>query len=93
MVKKYSITEAESNLADLVHEAEKGTRVELTRRGRPVAVLVGAEDFEQMSKRTSDFWEAYENFRRKHNLAELDINPDEIFADVRDPSPGRDFHW
>jgi prevent-host-death family protein len=93
MVKKYSIAEAESNLTDLVHEAEQGTRVELTRSGKPVAVLVGTEDFERMSKRTPDFWEAYEKFRREHNLAELDIDPDEVFGEVRDPSPGRDFHW
>jgi prevent-host-death family protein len=45
MTKKYSIAEAEGKLTDLVHEAEKGIKVELTRRGKPVAILVGAEDF------------------------------------------------
>jgi prevent-host-death family protein len=93
MTKRYSIAEVEGNLTELVHEAENGTKVEITRRGKPVAVLIGAEDFERISKRIPDFWGAYERFRREHNLAELDIDPDEVFGDVRDPSPGRDFHW
>jgi prevent-host-death family protein len=93
MTKKYSIAEAEGNLTDLVHEAEKGTQVELTRDGKSVAILIGAEDFGRMSKRAPDFWEAYEKFRREHNLEEANIDPDEVWGDVRDPSPGRDFHW
>jgi antitoxin (DNA-binding transcriptional repressor) of toxin-antitoxin stability system len=35
MVKKYSIAEASNNLTDIVHEAEEGARVELTRGGKP----------------------------------------------------------
>jgi prevent-host-death family protein len=94
VVKRYSIAEAEENLTSLVHEAEQGNQVELTRQGKPVAVLVGAEDFERMgNKAAPSFREAYEKFRREHDLVELDLNPDEIFADVRDPSPGRDFNW
>ena len=94
MVKKYSIAEARDNLASVVHEAERGAQVELTRRGKPVAVLIGVEDFERrQSKAKPGFREAYEKFLREHNLAELDIDPDEIFGTVRDPSPGRDFNW
>lgn len=90
MVKKYSIAEARDHLPSVVHEAEKGTQVELTRRGKPVAVLIGVEDFERLSKKKPGFWEAYQEFRSRHDLAELDIDPDEVFRDVRDPSPGRD---
>jgi len=93
MVKKYSIAEARDNFTSVVHEAEKGTQVELTRRGKPVAVLIGTGEFERMAKKAPDFWEAYEKFRREHNLVEADIDPDEVFGDLRDPSPGRDFNW
>jgi prevent-host-death family protein len=93
MVKKYSIAEASNNLMDIVHEAEEGTRVELTREGKPVAVLIGTNEFEQMAKEAPSFKEAYEKFRREYDLVELDIDPDEVFAGVRDPSPGRDFNW
>lgn len=93
MVKKYSIAEASNNLTDIVHEAEEGTRVELTREGKPVAVLIGTNEFERMAEEAPSFKEAYEKFRREYDLVELNIDPDEVFADVRDPSPGRDFNW
>jgi prevent-host-death family protein len=93
MVKSYSIAEARDNFTGVVHEAEKGTTVELTRRGKPVAVLLGVEDFERLAKGGSTFTAAYEKFRREFNLEELQIDPTEVFGDVRDPSPGRDFRW
>jgi prevent-host-death family protein len=93
MVKKYSIAEARDNFTSMVHEAEEGTRVELTRRGKPVAVLMGTDEFERMTKEAPSFKEAYEKFRREYDLVELNIDPDEVFADVGDPSPGRDFNW
>jgi len=88
MIKKYSIEEARDNLDAVVQEAEEGTQVELTREGKPVAVLLGVEDFERLSKKKPGFWEAYQEFRRTADLSQID--PDEIFCDVRDQSPGRD---
>ncbi len=93
MVKKYSIVEARNKFASIVHEAQEGIRVELTRRGKTVAVLIGIENFERMSTPNPDFWRAYQEFRRNHDLASLEIDPDEVWGDVRDPSPGRDFEW
>lgn len=93
MVKKYSIAEARDNFTSMVHEAEEGTQVELTRRGKPVAVLIGVEDFEKLSDTKKDFGEAYQEFRRRLDRANIEIDPDEIWGDVRDQSPGRDFEW
>jgi antitoxin Phd len=93
MVKKYSIAEARDNFTSVVHEAEEGAQVELTRRGKPVAVLVGVEDFERLSNKKPSFWQAYQEFRRTHDFVKADIDPDEIWGDVRDSSPGRDFEW
>ena len=92
-IKRYSIAEARASLHRLIREAENGARVELTRRGRPVAVLIGAEDFERLSEETPSFRAAYEKFRREFDLEALDINPDEIFGDVRDSPLGRDFNY
>ena len=39
MSKQYSIAEARDNFPRVVHEAETGEAVELTRRGKPVARL------------------------------------------------------
>ena len=46
----YSIAEAKNNLSGLVHEAEQGRPVRLTRRGKPVAVLISTEQYERLSK-------------------------------------------
>jgi prevent-host-death family protein len=92
MIKRCSISEARANFTSVVHEAESGTQVELTRRSKPVAVPVGVEDFERPSKGRPNFWEAYEEFRRAFS-SNPDLDPDEIFGDVRDPSLGPDFDW
>jgi prevent-host-death family protein len=46
----YSIAEAKNNLSGLVHAAEQGYPVRLTRRGKPVAVLISTEQYERLSK-------------------------------------------
>jgi len=89
--KKYSIAEARNQLPAIVHDAEKGTVAELTRRGKPVAVLVSVAHYERLVRNRPDFWSALQAFRKTHDLAELDVEP--IFAGLRDPSPGREVKW
>ncbi|HSN87797.1 MAG TPA: type II toxin-antitoxin system Phd/YefM family antitoxin [Thermoanaerobaculia bacterium] len=92
MIKRYSITEARDHFSSVVHEAEKGTTIELTRRGRTVAVLLGVKD-ERLSRPSPRFWEAYEKFRQEFDLVALGIDPETDLSNLRDPSPGRDFKW
>ena len=89
MTKKYSITEARRNLPRLVQEAEQGKMVQLTRRDETVAVLVGHQKFEQLATGRRSFGEVYREFKTTFDLAKLDLDPDEIFASVRDTAPGR----
>jgi prevent-host-death family protein len=92
VVKRYSIAEARDNFTSLVHEAETGTTVELTRRGKPVAMLVARDEYERLTQERTGFWSAYQEFLRRYpGLPEDD--PEELLAGVRDPSPGRDFSW
>lgn len=88
MPREFSIAEARSQLPALVHQVEKGAPVRLTRRGKPVAVLVSLREYERLGPRRADLWEAIEAFRRETDLSDIDV--DEIFAGVRDPSPGRE---
>ncbi len=90
---QYSIAEAKNGLPKLVREAEAGHDIQLTRRGKPVAVVVGTRRYEKLTTSRSSFWESYQRFRREHDLARLDLDPAEIFDGVRDPSPGREFAW
>lgn len=56
-------------------------------------MLVSRETYERLSSAKPDFWEAYEAFRRRHDLKTLDIDPDEIWADTRSKDPGPDRRW
>jgi prevent-host-death family protein len=48
MQKQYSIAEARDKLASIVHEVEKAGPIKLTRRGKPVAVLIAESEYERL---------------------------------------------
>ncbi|UCG25987.1 MAG: type II toxin-antitoxin system Phd/YefM family antitoxin [Chloroflexota bacterium] len=89
MFKSYSIAEARDRFAALIRKVEKDTPVELTRRGKPVAVIMSIQHYQQLQAGKRGFWQAYESFRSRYDLQSLDIQP-EIFSDVRDAEPGRE---
>ncbi len=88
MSKSFSIAEARNDLAALVHELENKRVIELTRRGKPVAMLVSLREYERMRGAETSFWDAYTRFRERQDLRALKIEP-KIWKDVRDVSPGR----
>ncbi|MDQ3459109.1 MAG: type II toxin-antitoxin system Phd/YefM family antitoxin [Deinococcota bacterium] len=88
MARDYSIIEARNQLAKLVREVEKGSAVELTRRGKPVAVLVSVAEYRRLTSDGSGFWEALVRFRRDTSLEAEGI--EEVFGEVRDRSTGRE---
>jgi len=90
MAKQQSIAEARSSLPSLVREVESGKSVELTRRGQPVAVLIGRQEYVRLASRHRRFSEAYADFIRDINLKDLAINPKEVFAGARDEARGRE---
>jgi prevent-host-death family protein len=92
MEKQYSIAEARNHLPRIIHEVESGSPVELTRRGKVVAVILSVRDYRPAQAPKRDFWDAYQEWRRSVDLEELDLGP-EYFEGLRDKSPGRDFHW
>jgi antitoxin (DNA-binding transcriptional repressor) of toxin-antitoxin stability system len=67
-------------------------RVELTRRGEPVAVLVSIREYRNLTAERRGFWPAYESFRRTIDLARLKIGRG-LFKDVRERSGGREMRW
>ncbi len=83
----YSIAEARNHLSEVVHEAESEGPVTLTRRGRPVAVVVAVGEFERLRSAKLGFWDATLAFRSSVDVSGLDI--DEVYRDVRDRTPGR----
>ena len=90
MAKQQSIAQARNSLPSLVREVESGRAVELTRRGEPVAVLLGRRQYVRLTSRYRRFSEAYGNFTRDIKLDKLAIDPDEVFGGVRDETRGRE---
>ena len=90
MARKHSISEARKDLPSLVREAESGKAVQLTRRGEPVAVLLGLRQSERLTSDYRRFSQAYEDFAREVDLEELALDPDELFAGARENLQGRE---
>jgi prevent-host-death family protein len=85
MDKTYSIAEARNDLSHVVREAEAGRPVTLARRGRPVAVVVSADDYSRMANQRQSVADAIDRFRAKHATALADAD----WLAARDHSPGR----
>lgn len=88
MAKRYSIAEARKNFAKLVHEAEGGAGVELTRRGRPVAVLIAIREYERLRRDRPTFSEAFAGFVEQHGDDAVGLDT-EVVSGLRDRSTGR----
>lgn len=89
MSREYSIADAKDHLPEAVRAAETGEPVTLTRRGRPVAVLLSLTHYRELQAARPDFWEVAGAMRRAAardgvEFAEAD------FAGLRDEAPGRD---
>jgi len=89
MQKQFSIAEAKDKLPKIIHYVEKGPYVELTRRGKPVAVLLSIQEYEQLSRKYTGFWNALSQFRQKVQNEKIEIS-DRDFKGLRDLSSGRE---
>ena len=89
-----SIAEARNRLARLIHDAEAGETVQVTRRGKPVAVLVSQAEYERLlrglPRRT--FWEAVQAMRADPEFEPVDFTKEEVDG-WRDRGIGRDLSW
>jgi len=85
----YSIAKAKNNLSRIVHEVEEGEMVHLTRRGKLVAVLLSAQEFQKLSKKQSSPADALQHFLADENNKNIDIDP-AVFEGLRIKNSGRD---
>ena len=90
MAERHSIADARRNLPALVRDAENGGTVVLTRRGEPVAVLIGCREFERLKEGRPGFFAAWRKFAESVDLVELALDPDELFGDIRGKETGRE---
>ena len=88
MSRRYSIAEARTSLPTIVDQAEAGLTVELTRRGKPVAVVVSLREFERSRTDRARFGEVYRHFLDQHVLEDIGLEPDFVTS-LRDHDLGR----
>ena len=81
-----ALHQAKNRLTRIVHEVEAGRTVELTRHGKPVAVLLGVEEYRRLCREEAGLAVALHRFYESRDCAEPDDNP---FAGLRDRDPGR----
>ncbi len=83
--KQLSIAAARDGFTRVVREVERGEPVELTRRGKTVAVLIPVQTWLRLTGARPSFAAAVEAWREAH-APETD---EEVFEGLRDRSPGR----
>lgn len=88
MAQRYSIADARTSLPTIVDQAEAGLKIELTRRGKPVAVVVSLRTLERLQGDRPRFGDAYKNFLKKYSLKEIGLD-DDFAASTREKSVGR----
>ncbi len=93
MSQSFSIAEAKNRFPELVRTAEETSVVKITRRGKAVAVLISTDEYERLQTHRAGFWDAYVIFRQQLEEQGIEINPDEVFVNVRDKNPSREVAW
>ena len=83
---EFSIAEAKSRFAQLVHQAEVGQPVRITRRGRAVAVLVSEADFARLSAPREGLLAYTQALRASASRDGLALFPDDDWDGLRDQS-------
>ena len=88
MARKVSIAEARDHLTGLVRDVERGKHIELTRRGKRVAVLVSSDEYDRLSAARLPLDEALRAWRQQLPADFEGPSADEVRS-WRDRSPGR----
>ena len=89
MPDQYSVAEARDRFAQIIHDVENGKPIQIMRWGKPVAVVLSLGEYQRLTSEKIGFGAGLEEFRQKYQIQNLEIDPDEVFNDVRDRSLGR----
>lgn len=88
MARTVPIAEAKDQLSSLLAAVEAGEVVTLTRRGKPVAVLVSAGDFDEEDVRRTEYKRWYRQWHGESALTEADV--DEWMRLARETGPDKE---
>jgi len=90
-----ALFEARNQLTALVRQVACGSPVEITRHGKPVAILMGIDDYKRLENSNNTFYSQLMDFRERY--LDIDTPKDgdygDPFTQVRASEPGRDLPW
>lgn len=89
-----SIAEAKTQLTRLIHQVERGEAVHITRRGKPVAVLLSEDEYRRLrqGRKQYNFWELVSEMRSDPAFEPVDWSQEDVDS-WRDRRPVREFKW
>lgn len=88
-MQSYSIAQARDKFTAIVHDVEQSSAVEVTRRGKPIAVIISVDEYQRLKNGKKSFADAIDEFRNSVDWDLFDEDED-IFEGVRDRSAGRE---
>ncbi len=87
MAKSYSVADARAYLPAILDDVEAGKEIELTRRGRTVAIVISSKKCEALRREQANFAAGYHAFVDWHLVAEIGLEAD-FFESLRDQATG-----
>lgn len=88
-----SIAEAKNHLPRIVQQAEAGETVHITRRGKPVAVLLSDREFARLSAPRQGFTEFAQEWRKNMIARGIEFPSTGDLDNLRDNSARQDISW
>ncbi len=83
---KYAVSELKARLTQALREVEKGNTIEVTRHGKRVAVLIAADDYENLTAVRPGFTHKVRALRESADFMPLE---EDDFDHLRDEGTGR----
>lgn len=89
-----SIAEAKTQLTRLIHQAERGEAVHITRRGKPVAVLLPEDEYARLrqGQEQQNFWDLIAEMRSDPGFEPVDWSKEQVDS-WRDHRPAPECEW
>lgn len=92
-MQSYSIADARSQLPKIIHTVEEGDVTQLTRRGKPVAVLLSVKEYETLlEQKKGSLLQAFATYRSLKKSTDEELTNKEVDS-WRDKETGRKLPW
>ncbi len=88
-----TISHLKNHLPEIVHDVENGQDIQITRHGKPVAVIVSLERYSRAFRSGKGIFNAYQRWRMLHPEASGFTNEEVKNMRDREPHKPSNFSW